>query len=195
MRTSFIRILSFCFVRYKWRSLLVLMLCFLSHASYSNEREERLIWAGLDLFPSLIAADADIKQKIGPDGSLVLVLIHNDLDDIVKKMAQHLEKIEKIRGIPIHVKVTNDLSLKTFKDRIPAAIFLIQRIRDLKPIIQYGKDHHIIVFSPYEEDVKQGVLGGMMIRDTILPFINMKTMRDTGIRIKPFFMEITKKHE
>ena len=180
----------------RWVLLLLLFACLQGRSAYGGEMESRRIWAGVDLFPSLLAADLDIEGKCTPDGMLLLVLLYVDEKRAAEDMARHLLEINKIRGIPIRVEVSDDITLKKYSDYPPAGVFLTQRItQDLDPIIEFGKRHHILVFSPFEDDVKEGIPGGIIIRDRILPYVNITTLRSSEIRIKEFFLRISKQYD
>jgi hypothetical protein len=175
---------------------LLWMFTFLQGNPYAQEWEDPRIWAGLDLFPSLVAADQDIARKYGPDGKLFLVLMYVDERQTAEEMALYLAKIEHIRGIPIRIELTDDTSMKSYEDIPLAGIFLTQRLgRELGDVIRYGMEHHTIVFSPFEGDLERGVLGGIAISDRILPYVNMEAMRSWGIRIKGFFLRIAERYE
>lgn len=178
------------------RLMLLCLLTFLQGNLYAQEWEEPRIWAGLDLFPSLVAADQDIAGKYGPDGKLLLVLIYVDEREAAEEMALYLAKIEHIRGIPIRIELTDDASMKSYEDISLAGIFLTQRLDgELEYVIRYGRERHTIVLSPFEGDVERGVLGGIAISDRILPYVNMEAMRLWGIRIKGFFLRIAEQYE
>ena len=175
---------------------LLWMFTFLQGNLYAQEWEEPRIWAGLDLFPSLVAADRDIAEKHGPDGKLLLVLIYVDEKEAAEEMALYLAKIKHVRGIPIRIELTDDTSMKSYEDTPLAGIFLTQRLNaELEHVIGYGMKHHTIVLSPFEGDLERGVLGGIAISDRILPYVNMEAMRSWGIRIKGFFLRIAEQYE
>jgi len=137
-----------------------------------------------------------LENKRTPEGMLLLVLLYADDKPAVEDMARHLSKIKNIKGIPIRVEISTDITLENYSHSPPAGVFLTQRIApDLGPIIQYSRTHHILVFSPFEDDVKKGVPGGIMIRDRILPYINMKALESSGIRIKQFFLRVSKQYD
>jgi hypothetical protein len=163
-------------------------------ALFAGDREERRVWAGLDLFPSLLAADEEIAEKQGPDGKLLLLLHYADDPSAAQEMAGRLEKIGNIRKIPIQVEVT--ASLKDYDDTPVAGIFLTQKLsREFDGVIRYGTEHQIIVFSPFEGDVERGASGGIVVSDRILPYVNMETVRQSEIRIKSFFLRIAVAYE
>jgi hypothetical protein len=174
---------------------MVLLLFWSGNLSAGEDINQR-VWVGLDMFSSLLTAELDITEKKDADNQLLLLLMYVDNRETAGKMAGYLEKIETIRGVRIKTELTDDTSLKTYKKRQIAGIFLSQKIKqNLGSIIQQGKKRHIIVFSPFEEDVEQGITGGIIISDTIRPYINMETIRESGIRIKPFFFRGAKQYE
>lgn len=191
--------MNYCNINFAFRTLCLLLLCLLTFFQgnlYAQEWEEPRIWAGLDLFPSLVAADQDIAEKHGPDGKLLLVLMYVDEKEAAEEMALYLAKIEHIRGILIRIELTDDTSMKSYEDTPLAGIFLTQRLYgELEHVIGYGMEHHTIVLSPFEGDVERGVLGGIAISDRILPYVNIEAMRSWGIRIKGFFLRIAEQYE
>lgn len=154
-------------------------------------RDELRLKAGLDLFPSLIAADLEISKKQGDDGFLTLLLIYTDNKPQAMEMSRNLKALKKIRGLPIHIKITNDLTMDAFRDTPPAGIFLTQPLGNhLSGVIDYAINNGVILFSPFKGDVERGVMGGLHISDRLLPFINMSSIKSSGIRIKKFFMRV-----
>ncbi len=162
---------------------------------YGGERGDRRIMAGLDLFPSILAADRDISKKRGPDGKLLLILIYRDQKKKAKKLARHLKSIERIRGIPIKIEITSDILLEDYAERTPAGIFFTEFAHELESVVKYGSKHGIIIFSPFKGDVERGATAGIIISDRILPYVNTRILRTAGIVLKPFFLRISKKYE
>ncbi len=176
--------------------IIALLICFLPYKLNAQDRETQRIWAGLDLFPSMLAADQDIASKTGPDGKLLLILKYINDKGAAEEMARHLKKVNTIRGIPIRIELSNHNSLENYKDTQIAGVFIAQKLTDSpSDIIHFGKKQHAIIFSPFKGDVEAGISGGIVIVDRILPYINITTMRLSGIRIKPFFLRVTKAYE
>ena len=160
--------------------------------SHGAEREGIRIRAGLDLFPSLLAADLNIQDKTGRDGKLHLVLAHADIPEKAKEFAAHLASVERIRGVSIRVVIADYQSLDQFTDQTIAGVFLIQPLtHTLKPIITFAREHQCILFSPFEGDVERGVSGGMHISDRVLPYLNISALEAANIRIKSFFLRVS----
>lgn len=168
----------------------IMLIC--STAGAAVERDELRVRAGLDLFPSLLAADLDISKKQCKDGFLTLLLIYTDNRNQAEEMATILKGLEKIREIPIRVEISNDLSMQGFKDNKPAGIFLTQPLdKNFYDIVSYSINNSIILFSPFNGDVEKGAMGGLHISDRVLPFLNMVSMKSSGIHIKQFFIRVS----
>ena len=148
---------------------------------------------GLDLFPSLLAADRDIAAKVGPDGRLLLVLVHRNDGEDLQPFIDRLRRIGSIRNVPIRVESVF-LPLKPSKDEVPAGIFIMQRLTrsEVRQVARFGEQYQVVTFSPFAGDVEEGILAGIFITDQILPYVNLATMKRSSIRLKPFFLRIAK---
>lgn len=157
---------------------------------------ERRVLVGLKLFPAFLAADEQIAAKRTPDGHLPLLLLYSDDREGAEQLAARLTAIDTVRGIPIRVKVVPYADLSQYRRRPVAGIFLTQWVDngELASVIRFGIQGRVVVFSPFKGDIKRGVLAGLFVSDRILPYINMETLRDSGLRMKPFFLEIAKRH-
>ncbi len=186
--------------RNTWREKVIaclLVLAVLAPAGASAmDNEARRAWVGIDLFPSLLAADAGIAEKAGPDGTLLLLLVYVNDRGAAENMARHLARVRSVRGIPIRVEVTRDATLETHRDAPLAGVFLTQALNgSLDALVDHARKRGIVSFSPFRGDVERGVLGGMVVSDRILPLVNLETARLSGIRLKPFFLRVAERYE
>lgn len=176
--------------------LLVFCLCFLPpcQAMAMDGPEARRLMAGLELFPSFLAADTEIKSKQNDTGSLQLVILYNTDKRTAERMASRLEQIGKIKSIPISTTVIKSRDFNPAAMQ-PAGIFISQdNIANLNAIIRYGRQNSIITFSPFTKDLQQGVTGSISITARIRPQVNMNTLKQSHLRIKPFFLRISKQY-
>lgn len=156
------------------------------------DRDELRVKAGLDYFLSLLTADLDIADKKGDDGFLTLLLIYTDKKPETMEMAGILGSLKSIKGIPVRVEITDDLAMSSYRDKPPAGIFIAQPLGDkLSDVIYFAVNNGIVLFSPFQGDVEKGVLGGIHISDRVLPYINLSSMKSSGIHIKEFFIRIS----
>ena len=171
--------------------LICLSLLLPCQATAIDGLESRRLIAGLELFPSFLAADQKIKTKQDKNGTLQLIIIYNNDKKTAEKMALRLQQIGKIKSIPIHTIVTQSSAFKKSVIQ-PAGIFISQKnVLNLNTIIQYGKQHSIITFSPFPQDLQQGVTGSISITACIRPEINMTTLKSSNLTMKPFFLRIS----
>jgi hypothetical protein len=158
---------------------------------YSNNR----ILIGIDLFPSFLASDQNIHNKIGEDKQLHIVIAYQYDQNTAIDMANRLKDLGKIRGIPIKVYISTENEIEYSKDQNIAGIFIAESMIPLRSIIKKSIEQSFIVFSPFEGDVEKGVTGGMYITDRIVPYINVKTLLLAKINMKSFFFKVSKQYE
>lgn len=160
----------------------------------AREVESLRINAGIDLFPSFLAADLDITDKTDKDGALLLLLVHWDTEQEVEHLAVGLAEVGHIRDLPVRVRTVSVEALAEYRDARPAGMFVTERVpaEALARILAFGQDAGVLVISPHKGDVEQGASGGIWVGDRILPFVNMRALDASGVRLKPFFLRIAK---
>ena len=175
----------------------LLVIAPLSGNPVAGEQEERRIQVGIKLFPSLLAADRDIKSKRGEsEGPLRLLVLYDDRREAADRTAERLREVEKVRGIPVEVEVVAVDSLAEHTAAPFAGLFITQRLGNgLDGVIDVARERHVVLFSPFEHDVERGVLGGVLVSDRILPQVNVRAMQQAGIRLKSFFLRIADRYE
>ena len=164
----------------------------------ADSDSDRRIAIGIKLFRTMLAADLGLKEKTDNRGKLVLALFYRKDQGRAARLAEKLAVKGAIRELPISVVVTDDPGLNGFRDRFPAGIFLTERPRrkeTLDRLVSLGKRHGVIVYSPFEGHVEQGVTGGIYITNRVQPYVNTRTIGESGIRIKKFFMKVAKEYE
>jgi len=160
--------------------------------------DNKRLLIGIDLFPSFLASDKNIQHKVGDDHHLHIVIAYQYEEQIANDMAQRLESLKKIRGISIKVviySVQDFDKLEYIEDQTIAGLFIAESMIPLNQIIKLSIKKQFIVFSPFQGDVEKGVAGGIYITEKILPYINMKTLREANIKMKSFFLRVSKKYE
>ena len=171
---------------------LVLFFLFLTAAAgFAGEREVRRAWVGLELFPTMLAADMDIASKQDPSGAIPVLLLYRDDASLALDMADRLGKISRVRGLPLRVETAGFEDLDGLATDPPAGVFLTQTPgSDLGRIVAFCRDLGIVLFSPFEGDIENGATAGIRVTDRILPYLNRKTVRASGLRFKPFFLQV-----
>ena len=176
---------------------LTLALAFWAAATAAHEVDRLRVDAGIDLFPSCVAADLDVADKVGSDGALFLLLVYQEGRAEAERLAEALGKLPMIRGLPVRVGIANVASLDQYGDQPLAGIFVVNHVAEesLAAILEFGRQVGALVVSPHEGDVEEGASGGIRVSDRILPYVNMSALGAGGVRLKPFFLRISDKYE
>ena len=157
----------------------------------SDNRETWRVWAGIEIFPSYIAADQSLKGKVGDDGKIHLLIIYRRDKNRALEMADTLNRLEKIKNYPVSAEV---LMEKDFTENVynhVAGAYISERISDLPAFLVKASKSRILLFSPFEEDVEKGVPAGLYITDRITPYLNLTAMKRFNIDLKSFFVRIS----
>jgi hypothetical protein len=163
----------------------------------SDTVQERRSSAGARLFRSLLAADLGLADKTTEDGSLLLLVFYTRDRDGADKLVTALEGVgetDTIRSLPVRIEATDDPTFAAYEGGCPAGIFLAQApgAGDLRTIIDFGIKQQIIVYSPFEGHVEQGVLAGLSVGARVRPYLNQETLAASGIDLKAFLLKVTK---
>ena len=161
------------------------------------------IRTGLKIFRSLLLADRDIEKKVNEEQSIDIIFLFQSNNSKAKHFAKTFVRMGRrssvglIKGHPIKIHVMRKLSLIEGTDIRPAAIFIIDPFVEsrVKTIAKYGREKKIITFSPFEGDVENGILGGLVVDSRILPFINKDALAASEVRIKSFFLKVARTYE
>lgn len=163
---------------------------------------DRRVHVGLKLFRTLVSADLNIDKKANKDNLIPITIIYSNTKKEAQEAASTLStSFPKVNDMSIDYRLmTVDQMIEESnkeENNKPAAIFLAQALNesDLKQVIDYGIENQTIVFSPFEGDVQQGVLGGLSVQATVRPLINQKTLQQSNLSIKPFYLKVAKSYE
>ncbi len=177
--------------------LAALLVCLPPRVGWAaGEREAWRAYAGLTLFPSVLAADRDIAGKQSPSGRLRLLIVFREQRGRAEELADRLRLVSTIAGIPLQVEVSQAAGRFQPTSGLVAGLYLAEPLgRDREAVLRYGRRHQAIVFSPFSGDVAAGVPAGLLISDRILPYLNPEALSDFGIRLKPFFLRVAARYE
>ena len=181
---------------------LVLLLFVSSLFADSDSEAQRRVQAGTRLFKALLAADLDLPKKAATNGELLLVIYYKDDRKFAEDLAASFrtgadDGTDRIRGFTTRVELTADPTFRSYAGRAPAGVYVAQ-IPDsdgLKKIIRYGIDNSVIVYSPFEGHVEKGVLGGLSVEAQVRPYVNAATLEASHIKLKQFFLKVTKVYQ
>ncbi len=186
-----------------WAALVCLMVGVAPPALRADAYQERRARTGIRLFRALLAADLELERKTATDGRLLVLFFHTGDRDQAEEWSRVFAgndpsgATEPIRGLPVTLETTDDESFARYLDGRPAGIFLAQNppAAVLRAIVRYGIANHVIVYSPYEGHVEDGVLGGLVVEAQVRPFINLTTLKASKVSLKEFFLKVTRVYE
>jgi len=153
---------------------------------------------GARYFRAFLSADVDLDHKKVEKDQILVVFLYTDdrrrAADLAGSFSGNVKEGATIHGAPVLVELSSDATLASYGSRVPAGIFLAQSPsqNNLKSIIKYGIDHHVIVYSPFEGHVERGVLGGLSVEAQVRPYLNRATLDASSITLKPLFFKVTK---
>lgn len=175
--------------------LLAALLLGLATAATADQTDRRLR-IGLKVFAAVVAADQGLPARRTEEGALRLLLVHLDEPARAEALATRLERVGTIRNWPLQVQAVALDDLPAVPDRPVAGLFLVQWLNHRLPeAIEFARGRRTLLFSPFKGDVEQGVMSGISVRDRILPYVNTRALEAAGIELKPFFLEVARRHE
>jgi hypothetical protein len=183
-----------------WPALLLASLALVSvcgSTALADSADDRRVRAGARLFRSLLTAQLALENKTAKDGSLHVVVFGSDsgltpeVGDLIATSGDSGKS--GIRDLPVAIeRVTSVAQLA--KVQQPAGVFLVaaQSPTDLQQLIRWSTDAHVVLYSPFEGDVEQGVAAGLAVEAKVQPYLNTSALQAAGVEIKPFYLKVAK---
>lgn len=178
--------------------LVVLLFSLPGQSLVADAFSDRRAHVGLKLFRTLVAADMQVVDKVSADGSLPIYLVYATNNSMALDYQQTLTtSLSSVRDLPVTIRVFALEDILAKANPKPAAMFITQRLNEteLQQLIQFSIANQILLFSPFEGDVEQGVLGGLSVEATVRPLINIKTLNASQLHIKNFYLKVAKHYE
>lgn len=179
-----------------YRIIIMMVLVCSVVPSFAGELDRVRIWAGLELFPAMVAADEGIHDKKSDDNTLSLLFVYRDLKKDAHEMAGHVKQIGMIRDLAISVTVVSYTQLSGYDRKAIGGVFLTQHPGEFcDDVIRFGQKNHALIFSPFEGDVENGISGGILISDIIKPYVNTDALNKAHLSLKPFFLRVAEHYD
>ncbi len=184
------------FVRGLWNlCFAALVFLVLVNSSVADGRSAGRISMGIKLFRATLAADFAIVDKASPDGELELLVICGDDCEKARQLSEKLLAGGPVRNLPLNITVADNTELLRYDHTPPAALFIAETtIGDdqLKALVDFAIRHQVILYSPFEGHVEQGVTAVLFITARVQPYINEQSLEKSKIRMKAFFLKVAK---
>lgn len=180
------------------RLLLFILLCVVYTHAFADAKQERRLSISVSIFPRIVAVDEGLESKLDENNNIHLAVIYYDDSskaiDIASKMTQ---KISNIAGKNIVVEsIKYSELLKNNAPRITGA-FLVEPVNaDIRnQLVRYFTRQGILLFSPFEGDVENGVMASIFIGSKIRPYFNISSIEKAGIKLKSAIIGVSKLYE
>jgi hypothetical protein len=164
---------------------------------HADSYDDRRVRAGARLFRSMLAADTGLARRKDADGSLHVMLYAAD-PQLAREIGALIVPADpaksKLRGMPMTLQ--NADRLPADGTEVPAGLFLasIPSDAELERLVRWSIANKVIVYSPFEGHVERGVAGGISIEAKVQPYVNLATLKASGVELKPLFMKVAKVH-
>jgi hypothetical protein len=156
--------------------------------------------SGARLFRAMLAADTEIERKVDADGALRVLLVHAGDAERAASLSEIVEGREAqrsaapIRGLPVRHEIVRVDDLANAGKRGVSGVFIAEPMRRdrLNALIRFGAERRVLVFSPFEGDVENGVAGGLSIEAQVRLYVNTQALRASQVTLKEFFLKAAK---
>lgn len=176
--------------------LLIPLICLA--AVQANEITERRVKISLPMFPKIVAVDSNFNTKLTAENRARLVFIYDknklSASVLASQLADSHKKIVNVAIETLHLPLYEQINPDATK---PTAIFVAERLADtdFRELVVYGIKNKIIIFSPFSGDVERGATVGLAITSRVFPYFNANTLKQSGVRINPLLLEMSKVYE
>lgn len=188
-----------CLLPNTWLQIIVMLLLVINTCLVKADSfEDRRVAVGLKIFRTLLTADLNLDNKTDSEQQVPVIIIYADGQQNAQAYKAQLESLlAQQNKYDFQIKIGTIASLSPLAENQYAAIFIAQPLneQELTPVISYGINKHIVVFSPFEGDVEKGVLAGLSVQSAVRPLINMRTLKQSKVDIKPFYLKVAKQYE
>ncbi|WP_221796290.1 hypothetical protein [Oceanobacter mangrovi] len=182
--------------------LVLLLLSTPSHSLFADAASDRRVRVGLNLFRTFVATDMSLEQRTTVAGKLRIVVLYVARDhqakDYLLVLQQSLGEALGDTALPLELEVLPlEQLLKLPAEQMPASAFVAERLDDneRQQLVNFAIQHRIAVFSPFEGDVENGILGGLSVTASVKPAVNLSTMKASRLAFKRFYLSVARLYE
>lgn len=163
-----------------------------------DELEARRIKTSLAIFPRIVAVDEDIDSKLDADKQVQLVVTYRNDSVSAQNQASILSaSVQNIGGRPLAVRAVEMNELLGLGSAAISGVFVAEVLEDdaLERLLQFARERHILVFSPFSGDVERGVTAGISVGSQVKPYFNLPALARAKIVVNPTLLRISKHYE
>ena len=175
--------------------VLVALGLFATVANAGGRSVEHRMQLGINMFPTMVGGNLALKAKPNADGKLLLVIVYREDPQVGNQVAEKLRgTVKRIYKYPIRVAVTNSHGFGAFSEERIAGIFFAEQLspEQRDAVARFGIEKKAVVFSPFNGDVREGVMAGLHVSTRVLPALNLSTLRKAGMQMHKLFLKLAK---
>jgi len=173
---------------------LLLLLPLFGTPTLAQETLSPRLQIGIGMLPAVVAANQRLANNDGQ--AVTIYLVYRINNHVAGQLKAALAKIDRIRNHEVRVEPISIADLLATELEPTSAIFLAEPLDDeFADLVEFAQRERVLLFSPFEGDVKRGAMTGFRVTDKVLPMVNMTSLKQSNIYMKAFFLRIAVKHE
>ena len=142
--------------------------------------------------PKLFLMDLDYSEKLIDNKIGILIFYDTGDKHIANSLKKMIEKKYKNTILSFGIKV-EILNYKDFNHQKASMYFLLNSSeKNIEKITSFANNKQILTFAYDSIFLKNGVSFSLAIDKTAKPFANLKTLKSSGIRLRPVVLRISK---
>jgi hypothetical protein len=176
--------------------MLSLFLVVAPQAQGADAAERRRVEIGLKLFRATLAADQALARKVDDQGRLQVVLFFVGDRAAAVRFGETFLAQGALNGYPVRYSLSDHPALTNFVTQPPAGVFITEsRVTTefLKTLQDVCSQYSVVLFSPFEHHVQQGVATGVFIGARVQPYVNEQMLQHSGVELQAFFRQVAKR--
>ncbi|OUS30902.1 hypothetical protein A9Q99_05165 [Gammaproteobacteria bacterium 45_16_T64] len=168
-----------------------------SASTVADSFTDRRISVGQKLFRTMLVADMNYRNSILPDGNIYVDMVYQYDEALALRSAEMLtQDLSVLHEVPVVIRT---ISIKQYLARggqPSVGVFISEKLssEQLKKVIKRSIANQHILFSPFEGDVEKGVMAGLSVESRVRPFVNMRSLELSKVKVKPFFIKVSKRY-
>ena len=175
----------------------LLLACNLVAVAFADSFEDRRVRTGARIFRSLLAADIDLTAKAKARAGLRIWVIGKgdalqlDVHELIASQTD--AQRSAIQTLP--VKITGYQQFDQISSLpAPVAVFFASAPNEaeFKKWLDWSAKTRTILFSPFDGHVERGMTAGISIQAKVQPLLNQGRAQAIDLKLKPFFLRVTK---
>lgn len=173
----------------------LLSICAAAFAALS-EIDARRAQMAIELLPRVFSVDLDAEKKMTAERCWLLLIFDHDpatANSYANSLQQSLPKLRDRTVVVSAIRVFELVS----HNPTPSAVLLVEPLgrSEFEVVRDYARAHQRLLFSPFAGDVERGATAGLYIGARVLLHFNAAELQNTGIRIEPQVLRISKLYE